>query len=128
MLAFNILKTNFIIFNASLFNTPNIKTFIFFTTSLKYYFLSFFIYLFYSHHPSHHKPTQSHHKPMAQPTTPPMAQPRHINHTAHQPTFPSHILLASTHGTPTTNPPPLPNNLSNIKKKRKKRRKPPSVS
>ena len=32
-------KTYFINFNTSLYNTPNIKDFIFFTTSLKYYFL-----------------------------------------------------------------------------------------
>ena len=41
-LAFTISKSYFIYFNISLNNTPNVKSFIFFTTSLKYYFFIIF--------------------------------------------------------------------------------------
>ena len=46
ILAFNILKSYFITFNISLYNTLNIKTYISFTTSFKYYFFIIFYYFF----------------------------------------------------------------------------------
>ena len=52
-LAFIISKHYFYNFNASFYNIPNIKHFIFFTTSFKYYFFYNFLFLFcfYFFHP-----------------------------------------------------------------------------
>ena len=57
ILIFSISKSHFIIFNISLYNTLNIKTYIFFlTTSFKYYFFiifySFFVFIFFILSPS----------------------------------------------------------------------------
>ena len=50
-IAFSNTKHYFIYFNTPLYNIPNIKGFIFFTTSLKYYF--FIVFLILSYSPSH---------------------------------------------------------------------------
>ena len=60
-IAVSISKYNFIYFNTPLYNKPNIKGFICFNTSLKYYLLMIynsFLFLPPTHryHPSHHKP------------------------------------------------------------------------
>ena len=46
-LAFTISKTNFIIYNKSLYNIPSIKTSIFFNIPFKYYFFIIFYSFFY---------------------------------------------------------------------------------
>ena len=47
ILAFNISKSYFMYFNIPLYNIPNIKNFIFFNISLKYYFFIIFLIIFY---------------------------------------------------------------------------------
>ena len=66
-LAFNISKTYFIYFNNSFDNSSNIKSFIFFTISLKYYY---YFFIFYSQSHLFHYPQ------LQQPTPPPLPNPQ----------------------------------------------------
>ena len=98
-LAFNISKTYFIYFNNSFDNSSNIKSFIFFTISLKYYY--FFILNLISStthnhsHQHHHHPTPNHqnHKQkqtIVNPQSPP-ANPTHNKPNPANPPSPTHL-------------------------------------
>ena len=89
----------YIYFKVSLYNTFNIKRFIFFTISFKYYFLFIFysstIYLFFIH---------LHHKSPIHTTTTTNSPPTPITHT----TTTTNPPTPTAHTTTTTNPPPMP--------------------